>query len=305
MFIYVKSWNIKKWKKFFNLNKTLMFHNFSPDSSSVDSSISYIKSGCISESTIEDKYEVKIPKIIMQTWKTKDVPDKWKVSPKSIKRMMPDWKYVLMTDEDNRKFVKKHFPDFLPYYDDFPHGIQRCDAIRYMWLFVNGGIYMDLDYEMLHPLDELFIIDSEAYLVSSSNVGAYITNSFMASKPGCKLWLEMIEAMKKPLPWYYLGKHVQVMNTAGPIQLTHVAKNSSVVYSLLPGKLLIPCSICNIGKCKSKGAYLKQLEGSSWVSYDTKFYNFFLCQYRQIITFVVFLLILILVVIFIIWSGLI
>lgn len=245
--------------------------------------------------------DVKIPKLIMQTWKDDDVPDKWKVSPKSIQNMMPDWEYVLMTDKDNRRFVKEHFPDFLPYYDAFPHNIQRADAIRYMWLYVNGGIYMDLDFKMLHPLDSLFTVDAEVYLVSSGNIGSYITNSFMASKPKCKLWLDVIEAMKKPLPWYYIGKHAIVMSSTGPVLLNYVVKRSKMVFAMLPAKLIMPCNVCNIGKCDTSEAYLKPLEGSSWISYDTKFYNFFLCKWKQFVVFVIFLLLLLLLVWLICW----
>ena len=83
----------------------------------------------------------------MQTWKTRNIPHQWKISPSSIKKNIPKhWNYVLMTDRDNRDFVKKYFPSFLSYYESFPYNIQRADAIRYMWLYVNGGIYMDLDF---------------------------------------------------------------------------------------------------------------------------------------------------------------
>ena len=167
---------------------------------------------------------VKIPKIIMQTWKDHNIPKKWKTSPKSIRKYMPDWKYVLMTDKDNRNFVKKHFPDFLKYYDAFPYPIQRCDSIRYMFLYKFGGLYMDLDFEVLHPLDSLFTSGAEAYLVSSSNVGSYLTNSFMASKPGCKLWLDAIEEMKKPVPYYYIGRHLTVMHQTGSFLLSRIAR---------------------------------------------------------------------------------
>jgi mannosyltransferase OCH1-like enzyme len=275
----------------------------SPEGSLISNNKS--KGRSYSESSIYNtlrRGKVTIPKIIMQTWKDREVPEKWKGSPKSIKEMMPDWKYILMTDEDNRNFVKKYFPDFLKYYDRFPHNIQRADAIRYMWLYINGGIYMDLDFEVKHPLDELLTGDAEVYLVSSSNVGSYITNSFMASKPRCKLWLEVIEAMKKKLPIYYLGKHIEVMNTTGPMMLTHVVKNSRTVYSMLPGTLILPCSVCNIW-CNSEGAYMKQLEGSSWISYDTKLYIFFMCKWKQVVIFVIFILILILLVILIIWMD--
>ena len=239
--------------------------------------------------------DVKIPKIIMQTWKNKYIPQKWKNSPNSISKHMPDWKYVLMTDADNRKFVQTHFPDFLSYYDSFPYNIQRADAIRYMWLYIHGGIYIDLDYEILQPLDELFIPDAQAYFVNSGNVGSYITNSFMASKPKCPLWLEVIEIMKQQLPWYYLGKHFQVMNTTGPIMLTYAASRSSVSYLMLPRLKITPCSVCNIF-CKARDTYVKQLQGSSWTSYDTKLYIYFMCNWRYIC-----LLIFILFIIIVLW----
>ena len=130
---------------------------------------------------------IKIPKIIMQTWKTQNVPLHWRASQESIQRLMPDWQYVLMTDKDNREFVKTHFPDFLPYYDRFEYPIQRADAVRYCWLAIHGGIYLDLDIELLKPLDPLFTSDNDVYLVSSGELSSHITNSFMASKPGVQL----------------------------------------------------------------------------------------------------------------------
>ena len=96
---------------------------------------------------------VKIPMIIMQTWKTKTVPEHWKSSPESIKNLMPDWEHVLMTDDDNRKFIQEYFPQYLTTFDEFEYGIQRADFIRYAWLYINGGLYLDLDYELVEPLE--------------------------------------------------------------------------------------------------------------------------------------------------------
>lgn len=231
-----------------------------------------------------------IPKIIMQTWKNHNIPDKWSTSPESIKKYMSDWEYVLMTDSDNLEFVTKHFPNFLPYYKAFPYNIQRADAIRYLWLYVNGGLYLDLDIEITHDLTELFSGNNELYLVSSGNVGSCITNSFMASKPGCKIWLEMIEQMKKTLPWWCIGKHMKVMNSTGPVALNSVVKNSNISYHSLATKLVMPCSVCD-SKCDTKDAWLKPLEGSSWVSYDTKFLNFWLCHWKKIVIVIICVLI--------------
>ena len=212
--------------------------------------------------------KVNIPKIIMQTWKTENLPDKWKSSQESIKKYMKDWEYVLMTDEMNEKFIKKHFPDFLKYFKNFKFGIQRADAIRYCWLYVNGGLYIDCDFELLAPLDQLFIKDSDLYLGVSSNNKSIITNGFIACKPKQKCWLLMIEQMKKPLPFYYkFLKNVEVMYSTGPMLLNKVIRENNIPFKLLPMNRINPYSMCE-KIYDRKDALLKPLEGSSWV--DTK-----------------------------------
>lgn len=238
-----------------------------------------------------NKCKTGIPKIIMQTWKTTEIPDKWAVSPKSIKYLMSDWEYVLMTDEDNRNMVKKHFPDFLPYYDAFPHNIQRCDAIRYMFLYLYGGLYIDLDFEIQRDLSVLFKSTAEVFLVCSGNVESCYTNSFMASRPKAKIWLEVIEEMKKPLPYYVVGKHFTVMMSTGPMMLSRVVRKTNTVISVVPRKLVMPCSVCNL-ECSTCESFLRPLAGSSWASWDTTFLNFWLCNWTTVVLFLICLLIL-------------
>lgn len=240
--------------------------------------------------------KVTIPKIIMQTWKNNDVPPHWRPSVESIKKYMPDWEYVLMTDDDNRNLIKQHFPDFLPYYDKFPYPIQRADACRAVFLYLRGGIYMDLDFELLHPLDDLFTSNNDAYFVCSGNIGSCVTNSFMASKPGHPFWLNYIEEMKKPAPSWALTKHFVVMNTTGPLALTRALKNSDIVYGTLPTKLIMPCSVCNIDYCDASSSYLKPLKGQSWNSFDSLALNFLLCNWRKLV-----MLVLLIIIVIVIW----
>ena len=239
------------------------------------------------------KADVCIPKIIMQSWKTREIPEHWEESPKSIAKVMPDWKYILMTDEDNRKMVKEHFPDFLECYDSLPYHIQRVDCARYCFLYLYGGIYIDLDFLCKKDLSPLFQ-SGDIFLVSSGNVSGYYTNSFMASKPRNKFWLELLEEVKKPAKWWYIGKHIFVMSQSGPICLSRVANRSKFVISVIPKKLVMPCSVCNIN-CSTCEAYLKPLEGSSWTSFDTTFLNFWLCNWKKVVSFLILLLLLLLI----------
>ena len=233
-----------------------------------------------------------IPKVIMQTWKTKQVPEKWEVSPKSIQKHMPKWKYVLMTDVDNRKFVEKHFPDFLPYYDGFPHAIQRADAVRYCWLYVNGGLYMDLDYEILKPLDPLFKDGHDLYIIPSSNLETYPTNSIMASQKKNPFWLEVIEHMKKPLPFWCFDKHLTVIMSTGPGAVWSVLRKKQHKYFMMQQEDLSPCSVCD-SKCDNLSvSYVRPLEGMSWVNPITHVYVFFLCNWQKLSLLFIFIIIL-------------
>ena len=219
-----------------------------------------------------------IPKIIMQTWKNTIIPLKWKTSPESISRYMPDWMYALMTDDDNLRFVQEHFPQYVKMYESFPHAIQRADIIRYMWLYVHGGLYLDLDYELQEPLDKLFYIDADLYFMNSNNVGAYITNSIMACKPYHPFWLELLEAIEEnqqnPKFWAK-GKHLEVMMSTGPGILSQVLRSSKHSYHTISQKLLCPQSTCHE---PNYGGMMRLLEGSSWAEWDTKTMNWCYCN---------------------------
>lgn len=233
-----------------------------------------------------------IPKVIMQTWKNDQVPEQWKDSPGSFQKVMPDWTYVLMTDQDNLEFVKKFFPHFLKTYQELPYPIMRADAIRYMWLYVIGGIYSDLDYKLQKDMTGLFMeSDSPLYLVQSGNIHM-VTNSFMASKPGVETWKEALSTISlrsnpKHRPWWFFSKHWKVMGTTGPMMLQAVVDQTEVPYTAMPSKLINPCSLCELefGEVctgeKVNRAYLTQLRGSSWHSDDSSLINNVFCRPRE------------------------
>ena len=241
-----------------------------------------------------------IPNIIMQTWKTNDVPDEWKESPRSIQKVLPNWKYFLMTDEDNRKFVAEHFPDFLFYYDNFPYEIQRADAIRACWLYIHGGVYMDLDLVIVDNFEHLFNKDVDLYFVSSGNISATVTNSFMASRAGASFWLEYIEEMKNGPARWAIGKHFTVITSTGPLALSSTLNKTMTTYAMLPSKLFMPCSVCNIN-CDIGDAYLKPLYGRSWNGIDSHFFNWAFCNWDKIVIAVIIIIVILLIYLFWLW----
>ena len=91
-----------------------------------------------------DERTVSIPKKIMQTWKDHDIPLHWQGSPVSIQHHMPDWEYIFLTDPEIQDYMEQHHPEYLEYFNNFEYVIQKIDFFRVLWLYDNGGIYMDI-----------------------------------------------------------------------------------------------------------------------------------------------------------------
>ncbi|XZF16130.1 glycosyltransferase family 32 protein [Chitinophagaceae bacterium MMS25-I14] len=188
-----------------------------------------------------------IPRVIHQTWKTSDVPDDMRQMAVTWQQNHHGWKYMLWTDEMNRRFVATHFPEYLSIYDRFPAAIQRVDAVRYMILYKLGGIFVDLDFECLRnimPLLEghicVFGREPDAHC-SIHNKKQIISNAFMASVPGHDFFYAILEEIKSG-PQITSHRFDRVLESTGPFMLTRVYEKSGRKedITILPSELLYP-----------------------------------------------------------------
>ncbi|MDX3229813.1 glycosyltransferase [Streptomyces sp. ME19-01-6] len=172
-----------------------------------------------------------IPPLIHQTWKNKDVPHEWRDWSESWRRHHPDWEYRLWTDADNHAFLEEHYAWFLPVYDGYPEPIKRADAIRYFLLDHFGGLYVDMDFECLRPMTELFAgkelilgLEPEAHVRlpwnRRSGLRRIVCNAFMASRPGHPFWphvhRQLVGAHTSPGP----------LDATGPFFLTRAVDSA-------------------------------------------------------------------------------
>ena len=100
-----------------------------------------------------------IPKIIIQTWKTKSIPEKYKEDVKSIRKYNKDYKFLFFNDDDIDYFLENNYPQYFISYNKLPVKIQKIDYFRYIAIYHYGGFYFDLDMTGLYPLDELLNYD--------------------------------------------------------------------------------------------------------------------------------------------------
>jgi|AntAceMinimDraft_9_1070365.scaffolds.fasta_scaffold07201_3 hypothetical protein len=173
--------------------------------------------------------DIAIPKIIHQTWKTSEVPAEWQAYQASWQGFHPDWQYMLWTDEDNRRLIAEQYPDFISTYDNYSYNIQRADAIRYFILHHFGGLYVDLDFECLRPMDSRilnkpFVVAHEPKVHAERHGEArMVGNAFMASIPGSLPLVRIIETMKTRNP--RIITHQEVLSSTGPKMVTAAIKD--------------------------------------------------------------------------------
>lgn len=141
----------------------------------------------------------KIPKIIHQTYRTKnidDFPDLYKKCHDVVKELHPDFEYRLYDDDDIDFFVKSNFPEYYDSFSKLPRMIMKIDMFRYFLMYKDGGLYLDLDYLMLKPFD---LLDDSVVLPcnredSDGNI-ENLGNCIFASEPQHKFWKLLIDSL--------------------------------------------------------------------------------------------------------------
>ena len=96
-----------------------------------------------------------IPRVIHQRWNTREIPQKYLAWQATVRQLHPEWDYRLWTDDDDLRLVEERYPHALDRYRSLPRDIMRYDFARYLYLHAFGGLYLDLDFEMLLPFDLL------------------------------------------------------------------------------------------------------------------------------------------------------
>jgi mannosyltransferase OCH1-like enzyme len=190
-------------------------------------------------------------------------------------------------------FVKKEYPNFYDTYMSYPHDIQRCDAFRYLVLYKYGGIYLDMDIICKKKLDSL--LKYELVISRSSNITSFYANAFFMTIPKNSFIKFCIDNLPDYVNSYkYFGKHLHVMNSTGPYFLTNMIKtygekNIENLYILSNNEFAGDCTVCNENTCRG-GIYFIHINGNSWHSFDSTFYNFMLCNYKKIIVVLLLLI---------------
>ena len=179
-----------------------------------------------------------IPKIIHQVWggpNNPPLPERLQILSESWKEENPDWEYHLWTEKEMDKLVETHFPKYLSFYKDLPYDIQRWDTIRYMILFLYGGVYVDLDSECFHSINPLMEnvkigFGEEPPFHEGSMVR--IGNAFMASEQENASWLTILDEICQN---YTARSSIvdTVLHTTGPNMIHRIFPRLQKIYGAI------------------------------------------------------------------------
>ncbi len=231
-------------------------------------------------------------RIVHQIWindtylgfEKKPIPDVWKKGMDRWKSL-PNVTYLLWDDDKVWDFLRTKYPDFISLYTRYEYLIQRADMIRYLILYEFGGVYSDLD---LYPAESKlnifdFVSDKHPSFVYSANSDCY-TNALMASPKKSPLFLELMSGLEYQLnnmPFWCIGKHLNVMFSTGPMYLTEKLKKTKQSFIVLPKTYFNPYSIADKFTEDKPEALIHTVEGNSWHSWDSTAINFVFRNKRE------------------------
>lgn len=155
---------------------------------------------------------LKIPTIIHQIWLGSPVPEVYEPYMRSWQEKHPTWEYHLWTDEN----VDTVFPLYNQFYYDRAenHGM-KSDILRWELLYRFGGLYVDMDYECLNPLDELhYAYDFYTGIQPLDAIFLQLGAALVGSVPGHPILQHCIETIKDD--WHLQG----APKRTGPVHFT-------------------------------------------------------------------------------------
>ena len=178
-------------------------------------------------------------------------PDDKKIWPELWKKCLKSWnKYTcvvkIWNDKEIDDYLKCYDPEFYKIIDKL-HKIFKLDYVRYVILENIGGVYADMDIELIspfiHQLDK-----NKIYIIGASSEDEYVQNSLMISPPS-KFWSDyllfcrqnIITNIETVSKYPHIKEHIPgyiVRKTVGPIALSEfIQSNYYDSIEILPADL--------------------------------------------------------------------
>ena len=167
----------------------------------------------------EEELEPEIPLICYTTWHTQELPPEMRNNYEHLCKRNPELEFKLYDESECRNFIKNNFDkDVLDAYNKLSPSSYKSDLWRYCILYKNGGIYIDIKYQIkngfkLYDLCERehFVLDRTGYW-EPNNMGIY--TALISVKPRNKILRACIQSITNYTENYYYGHNA--LSPTGP-----------------------------------------------------------------------------------------
>ncbi len=174
-----------------------------------------------------------IPKIIHQTFKTKNLPIELQNVVSIIRHTCPAYEHRLYDDEDIVEFIKENYDDeTLKMYNMINPklGMARADFFRYLLIYKVGGVYLDIKSCPAVNLDS-WILPEHKFITGhwrehhhtdliKHPLGEF-QNWYVISEPGHPIIERVIQRMKENIRNYRKRPNIDIkkdiLSVTGPI----------------------------------------------------------------------------------------
>tara|TARA_B100001093_G_scaffold102246_1_gene94443 strand:+ start:644 stop:1339 length:696 start_codon:yes stop_codon:yes gene_type:complete len=179
-----------------------------------------------------------IPNTIIQTGKQKSDINKHSIKWQIQNR---EFKYIFFDDEDCREFIGTHFAqEVVNAFDTLKPGAFKADLFRYCYLYINGGVYLDLDCSPIIPLSEIIGHEVDFISVSERRNIPGVYQAFIACIPNCEFLFDAIQMIVKNCKNKYYPKldtkdiWIGILSITGPVLLCNAMSgiHKSGIHSL-------------------------------------------------------------------------
>tara|TARA_Y100000589_G_C27126053_1_gene618576 strand:+ start:302 stop:1081 length:780 start_codon:yes stop_codon:yes gene_type:complete len=229
--------------------------------------------------------KIKIPKIIWQTHKTKNLPKSSSNAIKKLKKKNPDFEYRFFDNDDCYNYMKNNFnDDVLKAYNKINPGAGKADIWRLAVILKEGGIYIDVDKILrknAKPFSNLIRENDELIHGRGWHIWglkAPSTNATICARPNHPVirmaFNSVIDSILNDKPIKNIGKHsgwARLENYTGTPHLwkalSHYTGNIDMKKGIYKHGIRITQDIENqLEQNKDYGGDLKKMNTSHWTS---------------------------------------
>ena len=156
----------------------------------------------------------------------------FKKSIKTLKEKNPDFEHKVWSKDDCLDLISNEYPEYLDFYINLRHNIQRVDFSKICIVHSKGGFYVDMDMHCIKSfeplLKEKLVIESNKHLLPKHN--EFVQNDFLGSDKGFVFWEAVMKEcvknykQKENLEIYDTWKGRFVLQTTGPRFLSRAVK---------------------------------------------------------------------------------